>query len=646
MKGQKGFTLIEILASVAILSIVLLAIGTAMVTGTRSFAKGNAEASVQKEAQLAVNQVEDLIIDTNGSVDLLLYAGGTQIDLDSVTTKEEMAEKDALADKKELVLYNAVATDLGTVYTKEMVTWEKDTEKVSYSLWDVNYDSAHDTYETAAAVHSMELLAENVVSFSVDLSDTKKEELQDGTEIDVLRSVQIAAGYRSGNNMVSYATTPLIALRNRLVKGGDPGLGLIPPVDETQPFKLYISGASETVYLAVPIIDRVTEVECEKMYNVYAMLNGGGNISDSVIFSIEEECQSTISSSGVLSVGELESNEYLTIVATHKDDSSRVAKGVVKVIAKSNKKLIAAHIIPDKLLAFHPKYLSFVETENFEQQDIDELQYTWKVSVPEYFEPFDGTGERLSLDVDQNNEEVYKKTVQITLEVYSPTLRKTVSDTVSYTIDAKGNEGDSNLVRAGHYWYHFDPQGCGNPVFDFYMCDAWGNRIEDQSLIEDGKIVLTEGNWGNFDVLVKTDVPWDQSFFVRIQAVDGNGLSIYDKILPIEAVKMYPCTIEASEQASFYFYISSCVHDQIQSKDFFNFECTVTTEDGDTSDVSASIANWIVTATVYPDATGLYMVQGQYILSGNTSKVKNVKIRISARDYPGIYTYCTIVFPE
>lgn len=644
MKEQKGFTLIEILVSVAVLSIVVLAIGTAMVTGSRSFAKGNADASVQKEAQLAVNQVEDMIIDINGSVDLQMYTGGTLIDLDSVTTEEEMAEKDALADKKELVLYNAVKTDAGTEYTKEIVTWERDAERITYSLWNVNYDSASETYDTIEPhVYKDQLLAENVTSFSIDLSDVKQEQLQDGTEVDVLRSVQITAGYRSSNNMIVYATTPLIALRNRLVKSGDPALGLTPPVDETQPFSLYISGASDTYYLAVPIIDRVTEVECDKLYNIYAMVNMGGTINDSVDFSIEEVCQSSISSNGLLSVGELETNEYLTIVATHKDDPTRIAKGVVKVLAKSNKRLIAAHIIPDKLESFKPKYLSIVETEGFEQQDLNELQYTWKVSVPEYFEPFDGTKERLSLLVDQTNEMVYGKTVQITLEVYSPSLNRRVTDTVSYTIDAKGSTGDSNLVRAGQYWYYFIAN-CANPNFDFYMCDAQGNRVEDQSQIENGNIKLNAGTWGNYDLTVSTNVPWDQSYYVRVLATDNDGLLILDRIMPIAAVRMYPNTQTANDHGSFYFYISSCVHDRIQLKSFFDFECTVITEDGDTTDVTVDIANWIGTNNVYPDATGLYMVQGQYVVSGDAGKIKSIRIRISSHEYPSIYTYSTIVF--
>ena len=44
-------------------------VATIMVTGSKSFGKGNADANMQSQAQLVVNQIEDMIIDTNGGVD-------------------------------------------------------------------------------------------------------------------------------------------------------------------------------------------------------------------------------------------------------------------------------------------------------------------------------------------------------------------------------------------------------------------------------------------------------------------------------------------------------------------------------------------------------------------------------------------------
>lgn len=651
MKEQKGFTLIEVLVSIAILSIVLAAVGALMVTGSRSFAKGSADADIQKEAQLVVNQVEDLIIDTNGGVDLQLYAAGAPLDMDSITTKAELDEKDALADKKELVLYNAVTAETGTEYTKEAVIWEKSSERVLYSKWKVIYKEAEDTYEIdGAPLYENELMAENVVSFSVDLLDVKKESMADGTEIAVLRSVQIAAGYKSGNQMVSYATTPVITLRNRLVKSGDPQLIFNPDPADSDTLRLHISGTEETYQASVPIIDGITEVECGKFYNIYAMVyiydlvDWGGNVNEYVDFSIEEENSlSGISGTGLLTVNELEPNDYLTIVAKYKDNPGKYAKGVVKVNGNSRKKLIAAHIIPDKLPAFHPQYVSVVETEWFEEEDTNALQYTWKVSEPAYFDSFDGTKDSLKLSVNQLNEEAYGKTVMITLEVYAPTINQRVTDTVQYTIDEKGNSGDSNMVRAGQHEYGFARRDVRTSV-SYYFCDEMGNKLVNQDNLS--YITVRDDHWGTFAVNVSRDIPWDRDYNLRVVAtVDQTGEVVYDKILAIESVKVYPYSSVANDSGSYYFYISSCVHDTIQSPQNFDITCVeVVAKDGNVSDAQINISPWVGTATVYPEPSGLYWMQGQYSVVGNKENIQSIKLKIALKEYPDIYTYSTVVF--
>lgn len=652
MKEQKGFTLIEVLVSIAILSIVLAAVGALMVTGSRSFAKGSADADIQKEAQLVVNQVEDLIIDTNGGVDLQMYAAGTLLDLESVSTKAELDEKDALADKKELVLYNAVTADTGTEYTKESVIWEKASEKVLYSKWKVSYNETEDIYEIdGTPLYENQLMAENVVSFSVDLLDVKKEAMADGTEVSVLRSVQITAGYKSGNELVSYATTPLITLRNRLVKSNDPELIFPSDTPDSDTLRLHISGTEETYQASVPIIDGITEVECGKLYNIYAMVyqydlvDWGGNVNEYVDFSIEEDNSlSGISASGLLTVNELEPNDYLTIVAKYKDNPAKYAKGIVKVFGNSRKKLIAAHIIPDKLPAFHPQYVSVVETEWFEEEDTNALQYTWKVSEPDYFDSFDGTKDSLKLSVNQLNEEAYGKTVMITLEVYAPTINQRVTDTVQYTIDEKGNSGDSNMVRAGQHEYGFARRDVRTTV-SYYFCDEQGNKLINQDGIDE-YITVRDDHWGTFAVNVSRDIPWDRDYNLRVLAtVDQTGEIVYDKILAIESVKVYPYSSVANDSGSYYFYISSCVHDRIQSFEIFDITCVeVVTKDGNNADVHINIISRVNTATVYPEPSGLYWMQGQYSVVGNKENIQSIKLKIALKEYPDIYTYSTVVF--
>lgn len=187
---NRGFTLVEILVTVAIFSIVFSTATAMMVVGTRTFARGNADTDIQKEAQLAVNQIEDMIIDTNAEVDFV-----------------------ETAEFKELILINQLAD--GT-YTKESVKWVKADQKIYYSKWSGTFDSSLNSFTISDAICENELLAEKVTDFFADLSDTINQYTKEGEVKEVVQSVRIKAAYEDEKGMSSYATTPVITLRNRL----------------------------------------------------------------------------------------------------------------------------------------------------------------------------------------------------------------------------------------------------------------------------------------------------------------------------------------------------------------------------------------------------------------------------------------------
>ena len=62
IRDNRGLSLIELIVSLAIASIVVLAIGTLMSVGTRSYYSTSAETELQKESQIALNQINDLLI--------------------------------------------------------------------------------------------------------------------------------------------------------------------------------------------------------------------------------------------------------------------------------------------------------------------------------------------------------------------------------------------------------------------------------------------------------------------------------------------------------------------------------------------------------------------------------------------------------
>ena len=55
--GKKGFTLVEVIVSLAIMTIVAGSVGAFIVAGNNSYLRGNKELTLQEEAQLAANQV-------------------------------------------------------------------------------------------------------------------------------------------------------------------------------------------------------------------------------------------------------------------------------------------------------------------------------------------------------------------------------------------------------------------------------------------------------------------------------------------------------------------------------------------------------------------------------------------------------------
>lgn len=313
MEKNKGFSLIELIVSVAILAIIITAVTSVILSASRSFTRGNADANIQKEAQLVVNQVESMIVDTNGGVDYV---------------------EDTTAGTKELVLFNASDDGAGSaVYTEESIKWIDSSNTIVYSKYEVSYNESTGAYVRGTAEFSDELLAENVTSFLVDVSDTKREYAKDGIPIDIVQSVSIKMECTDSTGQVTYATSPLVTLRNRMMLSDSPSLVFANTPAVTDTLAIYMSSYVGGVYVPRELIqDMVTPVVKGATYKVYVMVNAANDINDLVNWTIEESgTTSTIDSTGELVIGAAEPNTYLTVVATYKNNSSKQAKAVVKV---------------------------------------------------------------------------------------------------------------------------------------------------------------------------------------------------------------------------------------------------------------------------------------------------------------------------
>lgn len=110
-KNNKGFTLIELIVALAVMSIVMVEIFTLMSNSSVLYRKGSAEVDLQAEAQQLIQQMEELMIDCNNSISI---NRPTLVNSDNIT----ISNNDA---RYNLVYSKANPTDTyGTVYmTKE-----------------------------------------------------------------------------------------------------------------------------------------------------------------------------------------------------------------------------------------------------------------------------------------------------------------------------------------------------------------------------------------------------------------------------------------------------------------------------------------------------------------------------------------------
>ena len=170
--GKKGFTLVEVIVSLAIMTIVAGSVGAFIVAGNNSYLRGNKELTLQEEAQLAANQMIDLIIDVEKEIKFTKDHPGTAVDLDGNTAKDAAGNEITTAHVSELLLVNNENT--------YMIRWQG-TASGDYAT--ANQVYLYEVKNTTDADGNLvvgdpttatpALMAEHVTSFSVDLSQVK-----------------------------------------------------------------------------------------------------------------------------------------------------------------------------------------------------------------------------------------------------------------------------------------------------------------------------------------------------------------------------------------------------------------------------------------------------------------------------------------
>ena len=79
-KNHKGYSLVELICTIAIFSIVIMGVGTAMVVSARNYQNGSVELDLQQQAQITSNLLTNLVIDS----DRVVEASGSRLVLEKV----------------------------------------------------------------------------------------------------------------------------------------------------------------------------------------------------------------------------------------------------------------------------------------------------------------------------------------------------------------------------------------------------------------------------------------------------------------------------------------------------------------------------------------------------------------------------------
>lgn len=219
-KKNKGFTLIEMIVTVAIIAIFSGVVLTFVSTGANSYRNTSNNSEVQMETQQALDQIQNLVIDANRSV---YYAKG---ELGSVNDTENEIKSDIGSDtdgmsQKHFIVCNEKEKDANSGdYIWDIISWDPTSMELSYQSRSKEYSkssasaqsnlSLNSTGEEPAATASSEDNPENDLSIASS-SDPQDETLVGDEQILVEKTVL-------AHNIVSFCADVTKVESERIVR--------------------------------------------------------------------------------------------------------------------------------------------------------------------------------------------------------------------------------------------------------------------------------------------------------------------------------------------------------------------------------------------------------------------------------------------
>lgn len=324
--NNEGFSLVEILTCITILSLITSAVLGFMMVGTKLFQKSKLEVDMQSEARVLKNYMNDLIVDAAVGVEFY----------EKSRIENEQPAKELFGADSCLIIYGE--------NNISYLVWVKDSKQVHYLEKGKDFFVKDDEgnyqvsfTENEKNVSNWPVMAKYVSGFQCDLDN-----LKEGQQI-------FCASLNFELQETEYATNHVITLRNEIFGEGNVGNYYD---EEMGAYEDAVTRITLAPGSADKAIDRINGTTVTYTHTVSAI----GNIDTGVVYSVEGNRSSdTGMQDNVLFIAPDETASTLTVICRAKADYSVSTTAIVNLANVTTINLIPKQEPNYKKFYYYPK---------------------------------------------------------------------------------------------------------------------------------------------------------------------------------------------------------------------------------------------------------------------------------------------------